>query len=163
MGYDLDTFCRKSRFLLIALPLCLGLIFSGCKNSDQNIADGNAGVSSDKAEAVPVVRIVTGGEIEGILSTGKVSNIKNIAMARQVAANRARHNLIKFINEKGYTQDKQDVITGMTIRRYYTENGVVYAEGFIPMDSINVNVDPEKSSNNSEIKQELEKERKKTN
>ena len=72
--------------------------------------------------------IVTEGPKKIARAVGKAFKGRDVSLARQAAANRARKNLAKLLKKEGYPLDPPEVLRGATIERIYTRGKFVYAE-----------------------------------
>ncbi len=88
-------------------------------------AEQVAPVLSD--EELPAT-IATEGPKKFARATGKARKGRDVSLARQAAANRARRNLVKLLKKEGYSLQPPGVLREATIERVYTRGKFVYAE-----------------------------------
>ncbi|MBW1808393.1 MAG: hypothetical protein JRJ87_09380 [Deltaproteobacteria bacterium] len=112
------------------------------------VTDGGAD-ATDAQE--PETGIFDQGEEQVVKAVGKARKSRDISLARQAAANRARGNILKLLKEKGYSIDSPGILNGVAIERTYTKGQFVYAVGVLPLTEIEktVNVPASDSSNST--------------
>lgn len=92
-------------------------------------------------------------------AVGKAPKGRDISLARDRAANRAREKLLKLLEEKGYETEAPGKLEGATIKRFWKKGRFMYAEAEIALPSVpgKLNHLPAAPSKNTEGKPTEEK------
>jgi hypothetical protein len=92
------------------------------------------------AEPEPEPDVVEGifgeGDSAVIRATGICPKGRDVSLARQVAAQRARRNLLKLMKEKGYPVESPGILRESVIERFYFKGKFVYAISSIPLSKL---------------------------
>jgi hypothetical protein len=92
---------------------------------------------SEPAAEPEVVEGVFGeGENAVLRATGICPKGRDISLARQVAAQRARRNLLKLMKEKGYSAETPGILRESVIERFYFRGKFVHAVSAIPLSKV---------------------------
>jgi hypothetical protein len=110
----------------------------------------DAGIEAN-GDLGPETGIFEQGDEQIVKAVGKARKSRDISLARQAAANRARGNILKLLKEKGYSVDSPGILKGVAIERTYIQGQFVYAVGVLPLTEIEktVNVPAPDSSNST--------------
>jgi hypothetical protein len=96
---------------------------------------GDAG-SEQVAEPEVVEGVFGKGENAVLRATGICPKGRDISLARQVAAQRARRNLLKLMKEKGYSVETPGILRESVIERFFFKGKFVYAISAIPLSKV---------------------------
>lgn len=99
-------------------------------------ADASDAGTEPEAEPDVVEGVFGEGEDAVIRATGLCPRGRDVSLARQVAAQRARRNLLKLMKEKGYPVESPGILRESVIERFYFKGKYVYAISSIPLSKV---------------------------
>jgi len=136
-------------FLFLVL-LTVGLSLQGCEKSKETeeiqieveTPSTEEPTQAPDAGAEPDVQsdVVEGvfgeGEDAVIRAIGICPKGRDVSLARQVAAQRARRNLLKLMKDKGYPVESPGILRESVIERFYFKGKFIYAVSSIPLSKV---------------------------
>ena len=98
--------------------------------------DASDAGSEPEAEPEVIEGVFGEGEEAVIRATGLTPKGRDVSLARQVAAQRARRNLLKLMKEKGYSVETPGILRESVIERFFFKGKFVYAVSAIPLSKV---------------------------